>query len=90
MYTHYNEGSCILVTISTYIIYCDVFDWSPSLLGNRSRIHGYAHHSGIVACMETNSREARFSIGPSQCYIKKATESRVSPRPSAFGVSLRQ
>jgi hypothetical protein len=29
--------------------YCDVFDWSPSLLGNRSRIHGYAHHSGIVA-----------------------------------------
>jgi hypothetical protein len=28
----------------------------------------------------TNSREARFSIGPSLCYIKKATESRVGPR----------
>jgi hypothetical protein len=31
-----------------------------------------------VGCIATNSREARFSIGPPQCYIKKATESRVS------------
>jgi hypothetical protein len=44
-----------------------------------------------VGCIATNSREARFSIGPSQCYIK-ATEKLVSlsPRPSAIEVSRRQ
>jgi hypothetical protein len=27
-----------------------------------------------VGCLATNSRKARFSIGPSKCYIKKATK----------------
>jgi hypothetical protein len=51
--------------------------------------HEYAHHSALSRCMVTNSSKARFSIGPSQCYIKKATESRVSLslRRSVFGVS---
>jgi hypothetical protein len=35
-----------------------------------------------VGCIATNSKEARFSIGPSQCYIKKPTESRVSQSSS--------
>jgi hypothetical protein len=54
-----------------------------------------------VGCLATNCRKARFSIGPSKCYIKKATEklvclslrqpaSVVSPRPSASGASLPQ
>jgi hypothetical protein len=30
-----------------------------------------------LVAMVTNSSKARFSIRPSQCYIKKATESRV-------------
>jgi hypothetical protein len=45
----------------------------------------------MLVAMVTNSSIARFSIGPSQCYIKKATESRVSfsfsLRRSVFGVS---
>jgi hypothetical protein len=51
--------------------------------------HGYDHHSVLSRCMVTNSSKARFSIGPSLCYIKKATESRVSLslRWSVFGVS---
>jgi hypothetical protein len=40
--------------------------------------HGYARHSVLSRCMVTDSSKARFSIGPSQCYIKKATDSRVS------------
>jgi hypothetical protein len=46
----------------------------------------------LLVTIATNSREARFSIGPSKCYIKKATEKLVSLslRPSAFGDSLRQ
>jgi hypothetical protein len=46
-----------------------------------------------VGCMVTNSSKARFSIGLSQCDIKKAIESRVSLslslslRLSVFGVS---
>jgi hypothetical protein len=46
----------------------------------------------LLVTIATNSREARFSIGPSKCYIKKATEKLVSlnPRPSAFEVSHRQ
>jgi hypothetical protein len=91
-------------------IYCDVFDWRPSLLSNRSR-NSYldtlttpvllrawlptvciATNSGkaMLVAMVTNSIKARFSIGPSQCYIKKATKSRVSLslRRSVFGVSL--
>jgi hypothetical protein len=34
--------------------------------------------AGTLGCLPTNSKKFRFSIGPSQCYIKKATESRVS------------
>jgi hypothetical protein len=43
----------------------------------------------VLVAMVTNSSKARFSIGPSQCYIKKATESRVSLslRRLVFGVS---
>jgi hypothetical protein len=49
--------------------------------------HGYAHHSctvdrtatnsrtDSVGRIATNSRAARFSIGPSKCYIWEATES---------------
>jgi hypothetical protein len=33
-----------------------------------------------VGRLATNSRKARFSIGPSKCYIKKATENLVSLR----------
>jgi hypothetical protein len=65
-----------------------VFDWRPSLLGNRSR-NSYldtlttpvllrAWLPTLLVAMVTNSSKARFSIGPYQCYIKKATESRVS------------
>jgi hypothetical protein len=51
----------------------------------------------VLVAMVTNSSKAKFYIGPSQCYIKKATESRVSLslslslslRRSVFGVSLR-
>jgi hypothetical protein len=51
--------------------------------------HGYAHHSILSRFMVTNSSKARFSIGPSKCHIKKATESRISLslRRSVFGVS---
>jgi hypothetical protein len=42
------------------------------------QFHGYAHHSCTVACVVTNSSKARFSIGPSQSYVEKATESGVS------------
>jgi hypothetical protein len=28
----------------------------------------------VLVAMVTNSSKARFSIGPSQCYIKKATK----------------
>jgi hypothetical protein len=41
----------------------------------------------LLVTVATNSREARFSIGPSECYIGK-TIHRVSQ--SAFRVSLRQ
>jgi hypothetical protein len=43
----------------------------------------------LLRCMLTNSSKARVSIGPSQCDIKKAIESRVSLslRRPAFGVS---
>jgi hypothetical protein len=43
----------------------------------------------VFVAMVTNSSKARFSIGPSQCYIKKVTESRVSLslRWSVFGVN---
>jgi hypothetical protein len=53
------------------------------------QFHGYAHHSVLLRCMVTNSSKVRFSIGPSQCYIKKATESRVSLslHRLVFGVS---
>jgi hypothetical protein len=45
-----------------------------------------------VACLATNSRMARFSIGLSKCYIKKATEKSVSLRlrQSVSEVSLHQ
>jgi hypothetical protein len=43
-----------------------------------------------VGCIATNSRKTRFSIGPSHCYIKKATENRVSLSRSASEVRLRQ
>jgi hypothetical protein len=32
----------------------------------------------VLVAVITNSSKAKFSIGPSQCYLKKATESRVS------------
>jgi hypothetical protein len=43
----------------------------------------------MLVAMVTNSSKARFSFGPSHCYIKKATESRVSLslRRSVFRVS---
>jgi hypothetical protein len=46
----------------------------------------------LLVTIATNSREARFSIGPSKCYIKKGTEKLISLslRQSAFGVSLHQ
>jgi hypothetical protein len=39
-----------------------------------------------------NSRAARFSVGPSKCYVKKATEKLVSLslRQLALGASLRR
>jgi hypothetical protein len=45
-----------------------------------------------LVTIATNSREARFSIGPSKCYIKKATEKLVSLslRQSVAEVSLHQ
>jgi hypothetical protein len=49
----------------------------------------------VLVAMVTNSNKAKFSIGLSQCDIKKAIESRVSLslslslRRSIFGVSLR-
>jgi hypothetical protein len=44
----------------------------------------------VLVAMVTNSSKARFSIGLSQCYIKKERESRVSPslRRLVFGVSF--
>jgi hypothetical protein len=46
----------------------------------------------LLVTTVTNSREARFSIGPSKSYIKKATEKLVSLslRQSASEVSLRK
>jgi hypothetical protein len=55
---------CICVCIYIYIVTCSTegrryYATLLSLLGNR--------------CLATNSRKARFSIGPSQCYIWEAT-----------------
>jgi hypothetical protein len=46
----------------------------------------------LLVTIATNSREVRSSIGPSKCYIKKATEKLVSLslRQSAYEVSLHQ
>jgi hypothetical protein len=49
----------------------------------------------LLVTIATNSRKARFSIGPSKCYIKKATEKLVSQstpvglRNESSSVSLR-
>jgi hypothetical protein len=43
-----------------------------------------------VGCLATNSSKAKFFIGPSKCYIKKATEKLGSLRQSASEVSLHQ
>jgi hypothetical protein len=70
---------------------CDVFDWRPSLLGNRSR-NSYMDTLTtpvLLRYMVTNSRRASVSIVAGSVKEGK-TIHKVSPRPSAFEVSLRQ
>jgi hypothetical protein len=124
----------LLIFHSRTQIYCDLFDWRPSLLGNRklntpmhtrdsstvgsdmlttpvllviiatnsrkASVCRIATNSkkASVGRLATNSGEARFSIGPSKCYIEEARESTsqslstpvawVSLRQSASEISL--
>jgi hypothetical protein len=68
-----------------------MFDWRPWLLGNRSRNSSTDTLTTPVLLhyMVTNSRRASVCIVPGSVKEGK-TIHRVSPRPSAFEVSLRQ
>jgi hypothetical protein len=72
-------------------VYCDVFDWRPSLLGNRTRSSSMDTVTTPVMLryMVTNSGRASVSIVAGSVKEGKTIHS-LSPRPSAFGVSLRQ
>jgi hypothetical protein len=65
-----------------------VFDWRSSLLGNRSRNSSMDTLTTpvLLRYMVTNSRRARVFIVAGSVKEGK-TIHRVSPRPSAFGVS---
>jgi hypothetical protein len=65
---------------------CDVFDWRPTLLGNRSRNSSMDTVTTpvLLRYMVTNSRIASVSIVAGSVKEGK-TIHRVSPRPSAFG-----
>jgi hypothetical protein len=59
--------------------------WLPTVLVAYQSIVGRS----MLVAMVTNSSKAMFSIGPSQCYIKKAREKLdgLSLRRLVFGVS---
>jgi hypothetical protein len=52
------------MTLYSQYIYCDVFDWRPSLLGNRSRSSSMDTLTTpvLLRYMVTNSRRASVSI----------------------------
>jgi hypothetical protein len=55
----------VVLQIAAYVyIYCDVFDWRPSLLGNRSRNSSMDTLTTpvLLRYMVTNSRRASVSI----------------------------
>jgi hypothetical protein len=71
--------------------HCEVFDWRPSLLGNRSRNGSMDTLTTpvLLRCMVTNSGKVSVSIVAGSVKEGK-TIHRVSLRQSASEVSLRQ
>jgi hypothetical protein len=86
-----NQSAINKVENLVTVIYCDVFDWRSSLLGNRSRISSMNTLTTpvLLRYMVTNSRRAIVFIVVGSVKEGK-TIHRVSLRQLVFGVSLHQ
>jgi hypothetical protein len=72
----------------TNVLYCDVFDWRPSLLGNRSRSSSMDTLTTpvLLRYMVTNSRRANVSVVAGSVKEGKTID-RVSFRQSVAEIS---